>query len=222
MKSENELKTLLLIFNESDFLEDRNIENLFAHFPAIQNEGIENLIVYIDFLDAIDKKELLIRILSDKIWSVSQKNASSSSPKISDCFIISDFDCLPDFSKISDSNFSDSSDFSGSSDLFVYFVFNLGGREELKKILSAFIQKCQNKQLSASDMTPEFISSSLPLPFEPDFIISVSKNTLTDFMIWQTVYSEYYYLDKDIGRLTDSDFRNAFENFKNRGRRYGV
>ena len=208
---ENKLKTLLLIFNESDFLEKSDIENLFSCFPTIQNEGIQNLIVYIDILDEIDQKEQLIQILADDIQSASIKFKEICSDFLNHLYIVSDYETLPNFSEISVlSNFS------------VYFVFNLGGRDELKMILSDFIQNCQKGQFSASEMTPNFISSHLYFPFEPDFIISGSKNTLTDFMIWQTVYSEYSYFDKDMGRLTVSDFRKAFESFKKRGRRYGV
>ena len=214
-KMENKLKTLLLIFNESHFLEESDIENLFSRFPVIQKEGIENLIVYIDFLDEIHQKEKLIHLLSENIQSVSKDYQSASKKCHSDfflhCCVISDYENLPNFLEISK-----------TSAFSVYFIFNLGGRDELKSILSTFIQKCQSGQFSASDMVPEFISSHLCLPFEPDFIISGSKNTLTDFMIWQTVYSEYFYFDKGIDRLTDSDFRKAFESFKKRGRRYGV
>jgi len=218
MKNEtgNQLKTLLLIFNESDFLEDIAIENLFSRFPAIQREGIENLIVSVDVLDTLSalevdtaaKKERLVRLISEKIRFVSEKSG------LKNLFIISDYNQIPDYNQVPD--------FSQSVVFSVYFILGLGGRDELKIILSDFIEKCHNGEHSPSEMTPEFISSHLRLPFVPDFILSGSKNTLADFMIWQTVYSEYYYLDKDIGRLTDSDFRKAFENFKNRGRRYGV
>jgi len=203
-KTENQLKTLLLIFNESDFLEDSAIENLFNRFSVIQREGIENLIVYVDILDALDavNQNNLIRILSDKILSVSEKIGLKNS------FVISDYGVLPDFPQ--------------SVGFSAYFIPGLGGRNELKCILSDFIEKCRRGESSPSEMTPEFISSRLLLPFVPDFILSGSKNTLTDFMIWQTAYSEYYYFGKDLHRLTDSDFRNAFESFKKRGRRYGV
>jgi Undecaprenyl pyrophosphate synthase len=220
-ETENQLKTLLLIFNEVDFLEDSAVENLFDRFPVIQNQGIENLIVYIDILDfssfasaspasasdvlehdAADKKELLIRVLSEKIRSVSEKFGLNNS------FIISDYNQPPTFSQ--------------SGEFSVYFALGFGGRNELKHILSDFIEKCRSGELSASEMTSAFISSHLLFPFVPDFILSGSKNTLTDFMIWQTAYSEYFYFGKDLSRLTDSDFRNAFESFRKRGRRYGV
>ena len=209
--TEKRLRTLLLILSESDFLEEKNIENLFARFSSIRNEDIENLIVYIDILKEIgaEKRELLTRNIADKIRFVSEKELKSESEpefESDSIYIISNNTDRPFFSnKQNEKNFS------------VYFVLNLGGREELKRILEKFVQTRIEKSNAQ-----EFIESNLVIPLEPDLIMSNMKNTLTDFMIWQTAYSEYYFFEKDMSRLTDSDFRKAFDSFEKRERRYGV
>ncbi|MDR0767563.1 MAG: undecaprenyl diphosphate synthase family protein [Methanosarcinales archaeon] len=209
---DNELKTLLLILNESDLLDPKSISNLFSRFSVIENEGIENLIVYVDFLKTIDEdtKRSLISFFKRQMQSSVAENLFSSERfKIIENYENNRF-CLKFCSE------------SVSEDLSVLFVFGVGGRDELKRILSNFIDSCRSGEVSPSAMTSEYISSRLKLPFEPDLIISHSKHTLTDFMIWQTVYSEYYFFEKDISRITDSDFRKAFDNFYKRERRYGA
>jgi len=202
--AEKKLRTLLLIFSECDFLEDKNIEKLIARFAAIQNEGIENLIVYVDILKEIgaEKRDHLAQIIAEKIRTAADKNES---------------DFVHILSKEIEK--TDRLAFSNKPEFAVYFVLNLGGREELKQILEEIIQSGTAEKTNDAQ---EFIQGRLVIPLEPDLIMSNLKNTLTDFMIWQTAYSEYYFFEKEMNRLTDSDFRKAFESFRKRDRRYGV
>lgn len=202
----SKLKTLLLILNESDLLDENNLKNLFSRFSGIEKEGVEHLIVYVDFLKTLgaENKAALTRVLNEKIRSQALGFSAFS------------VDVIETYGTLS-GPFQ-----TNSEGLSVCFVLGLGGREELKRILSDFITRCRNGDSRTSEMTPEYISDSLKLPSEPDLILSHAKHTLTDFMIWQTVYSEYYFFEKDVGRLTDSDFRKAFDSFYQRERRYGA
>ena len=207
-ETEKKLRTLLLIFSESDFLEDENIEKLFDRFSFIRNSGIENLLIFIDVLKEAERREYLAQIITEKIQAVSKKY---------------EFESLVFSNEVNRSNFSNElmtkQPNSSESDFSIYFILNLGGREELKMILADFIQ---NRSTDETADAYDFINSNLLIPFEPDFIMSNLRNSLTDFMIWQTAYSEYYFFEKEMNRLTDSDFRKAFESFKKRDRRYGA
>ncbi|MDV0445830.1 Ditrans,polycis-undecaprenyl-diphosphate synthase ((2E,6E)-farnesyl-diphosphate specific) [Methanimicrococcus sp. At1] len=228
MKTENEtpLKTLLLILNESDLLDNGSIENLFSRFSVIENEGVLNLIVYIDFLKTMDtgKKASLIRNLKERILAVSKSKDFQFDPNR--FAVIENYDdsnTFPNPGSFPDSDsFPDSESFLKSGRFSALFVLGLGGRDELKLILSDFVEKCRKNEAGSDEMTSEYLSNQLKLPSEPDFVISHTKNTLTDFMLWQTVYSEYYFFEKDIRRLTDADFKKAFDSFYKRERRYGV
>ena len=240
----NRLKTLLLTLNESDLLSSNGIENLFSRLLFIRDSGIKTLIVHVDILSTAETadKDRLIHFLSEKVRSAFQvhddgsmkcfilngenggmnhfiHNGEKSGTNCcihngeeggTNCFILNgedgDIDSNPPFAGV----FS------------VLFSLGLGGRAELKNILSAFIADCRAEKSQPADMTPDYISSHLILPFTPDLIVSSSKNKLSDFMIWQTVYSEYYFMDKEVPRWTDSDFKKAFNAFHNRERRYGV
>ena len=203
-KSDSLLETLLLILNESDLLELEDIDRLFSRFAVIQNFGVQKLIVYVDILSTLDagKKEMLCRLLKQNIL----KKCETIPKEKTACFVLTDYEfCLPALS----SGFS------------IYFVLGLSGRKELQLFTAEFIENCQKGLSHLDDLTSEMILSHLKLPFEPDFIL-LGKSTLTDFMIWQTTYSEYGLFEKDFQRLTDSELLRLLESFNMRERRFGV
>ena len=204
-KPDNSIETLLLILNESDFLDFDDIDRLFSRFFVIQSFGVQKLIVYIDILSKLgaDKKEMLCRLLKQNIL---KKHESVPLENKMECLVLADYDsCLP----------------APSPDFSIYFVLGLSGRKELQLFLAEFIENCQKGLSHPDELTPEMISSRLKLPFEPDFIL-LEKNMLADFMIWQTTYSEYGLFEKEFLRLTDSELLNLLESFNMRERRFGV
>ncbi|MCL2863806.1 MAG: undecaprenyl diphosphate synthase family protein [Methanimicrococcus sp.] len=205
---ENQLETLLLTLNESDFLSAGSTENLFLRFPFIRDSGVELVIVRIDFLspDGSAEKNRMTRLLSEKIKSVFQAKYEGGMS----FQIYGGKDSGISFQSPGKENFS------------VIFSMGPGGRDELKTILLTFIQDCKAGKANPADMDPNYISAHLDMPFTPDLIVSSSKNKLTDYMIWQTVYSEYYFMSKEMEKWTNSDFKDAFSAFHNRERRYGV
>lgn len=208
MKNEkgNELETLLIVVNESDLIDSESADKLFSRFQTVQKEGIKSLIISVRFLETLNReqKNKICRQIKENINFAAEKNNFTSND-----FAVAD-------------NFTDLPMKTASNNSFILFVLDLGGREELKCILSDFIRNCREKEMSAEEITQERISAELRLPYEPDLIISRTKGTLTDFMLWQTAYSEYYFLEKDLKHLTDSDFKKAFESFRQRNRRYGI
>ncbi|WNY25835.1 undecaprenyl diphosphate synthase family protein [Methanolapillus millepedarum] len=199
----NVLKTLLITANECDYLEENALSKIGRHISFIQESGIRNIIFHINISDEIsdEKKNLLIHFLTAEIEKTFEK-----ATVINHYAVSAKPDQLNDFS--------------------VYFVLGLGGREELKTILSELVQRSKNGLIDIENMTPEgaqeFISENLFLPMEPDLVLSCHEETLTDFMIWQTIYSEYVFVQKSLGELTAADLDKAFSDFKARQRRYGV
>jgi undecaprenyl pyrophosphate synthase len=216
------LETLLLILNESDLLESDDLDLLFSRFFAIQKFGVLKLIVYADVLSILDadKKEALCRLLKQNVL----KKYEALPSKNFDCFVLTNYESsAPIFSSSSSSSSSSpsSSSSSSSSDFSVYFVLGLGGRKELHMFLTEFVENCQKGMVCPDELTHEMISSHLKLPFEPDFIL-LEKSTLTDFMIWQTTYSEYGFFEKKFQKISDSELIRLLESFNKRERRFGV
>jgi hypothetical protein len=205
-KSYDQLETLLLILNEGDLLEFNDIDLLFSRFFVIQNFGVQELIVYVDILSTLtaDKKETLCRLLKQNIFK--KYEMLPPNEKKFECFVLTDYESCP---PISSSCFS------------VYFVLGLSGRRELQLLIAEFVENCQKGLSHPDELTPEIISSRLKIPFEPDFIL-LKKSILTDFMIWQTTYSEYGFFEKEFQKITDSELIRLLGSFNKRERRFGV
>ena len=103
-----------------------------------------------------------------------------------------------------------------------------GGREEIvdavKRHLHAQAQAGQTLSGTAQTLTPEDISAHLyaaDIP-DPDFIIRTSGEIrLSGFMLWQSVYSEYYFCDVYWPGFRRVDFLRALRDFQGRDRRFG-
>jgi undecaprenyl diphosphate synthase len=98
--------------------------------------------------------------------------------------------------------------------------FNYGGRAELVDAIRQIIADGHRPE----EVTEELISSYLytrGLP-DPDMVIrTAGEMRVSNFLLWQSAYTEYYAtptLWPDFGR---EDLRAALENYRHRQRRFG-
>lgn len=103
-----------------------------------------------------------------------------------------------------------------------------GGREEIvdavKSHLKASVAAGCTLQQVTEQLSPEHISSYLYAADQPDpdFIIRTSGEVrLSGFMLWQSVYSEYYFCDVFWPSFRRVDFLRALRDFQGRERRFG-
>ena len=104
--------------------------------------------------------------------------------------------------------------------LILNVAFNYGGRDEIVHA----VQNLMCDGVKADDVTEELISSYLytsGLP-DPDLIIRTSgEYRLSNFLIWQGSYSEYYYTDVYWPDFGKEHLQAALEEYANRRRRFG-
>jgi tritrans,polycis-undecaprenyl-diphosphate synthase [geranylgeranyl-diphosphate specific] len=97
----------------------------------------------------------------------------------------------------------------------INFAIAYGGRQE---ILSAIKNMIKNKE----EINEENFQKNLWIPDSPDFIIRTGGERRTsNFLPWQSVYSEWIFLDKMWPEFTRQDLINAIEEFNSRERRFG-
>lgn len=103
-----------------------------------------------------------------------------------------------------------------------------GGREEIVDAVKLHLTQQAQEGRSLLDvvqtLTPEHIRAHLyaaDIP-DPDFIIRTSGEIrLSGFMLWQSVYSEYYFCDVYWPGFRRVDFLRALRDFQGRERRFG-
>lgn len=103
-----------------------------------------------------------------------------------------------------------------------------GGREEIvdavkAHLLSQAVQGCTLSEVAAqlrpADLSAQMYTAGTP---DPDFIIRTSGEVrLSGFMLWQSVYSEYYFCDVYWPGFRRLDFLRALRDFQERKRRFG-
>jgi len=102
----------------------------------------------------------------------------------------------------------------------VNLAVSYGGKWD---ILQA-VQKIMKKKIPAEKVTEDLISkyiSTAGLP-EPDLIIRAGgERRLSNFLLWQTAYSEFYFTKKFWPEFSEKELDKAFNDFANRNRRFG-
>ncbi|MEW5940510.1 MAG: isoprenyl transferase [Chloroflexota bacterium] len=108
----------------------------------------------------------------------------------------------------------------GNDRLIMNIAFNYGGRDEIVQA----IQRIIKDGVPAEDVTDEMVSRYLytaGVP-DPDLIIRTSGELrVSNFLIWQAAYSEWYITPTFWPDFDKEEYRRALEDFANRDRRYG-
>jgi undecaprenyl diphosphate synthase len=95
------------------------------------------------------------------------------------------------------------------------------GKYELTKAVKEIMKRVEDNTLEPDDINEEVIESHLLFKFEPDLVIRAGGRRLTDFLIWQAVYSELYFTDMNWLDFRKIDFLRAIRDFQRRQRRFG-
>lgn len=102
---------------------------------------------------------------------------------------------------------------------------NYGGRDEIKNAVRSLAEDVKAGKLDPADITEDSISQRLytaHMP-DPDLIIRPSGEIRTsNFLLWQSAYSEYYFTDVLWPDFSTADMDKAIDDFNGRSRRFGA
>ncbi|MGA8664431.1 MAG: polyprenyl diphosphate synthase [Thermoplasmata archaeon] len=100
-----------------------------------------------------------------------------------------------------------------------------GGRDEILDAIRALAQEVRDGKLEPSQIDSEAVSRRLytaDLP-DPDLVFRTSgEERISNFLLWQSAYSELYFSDVLWPGLTRTDFLRAIQAYQKRRRRYGT
>lgn len=91
------------------------------------------------------------------------------------------------------------------------------GREEIAEC----IRNMAKEGLPPEMVNEDLIESRLTFRCMPDLVIKTGGQHLTDFLIWQSVYSELFFSDINWKYFRRIDFLRALRDFQSRERRFG-
>ena len=101
---------------------------------------------------------------------------------------------------------------------------NYGGRAEIVRAAKALAQKCVDNEMAVEDINLDMFSSELytqDLP-DPELVIRTSgEMRLSNYLLWQVAYSEFYITDTYWPDFDRWGLIRAILSFQKRDRRFG-
>ena len=107
------------------------------------------------------------------------------------------------------------------ADAPIQVSIGLGGKHEFTAAVRALAGEVAEGELSPDAVTEEDIEERLVFPDAPDLVVKTGAERLSDFMIWQSVYSELYFTDINWRDFRRRDYLRAVREYKQRSRRFG-
>ena len=129
---------------------------------------------------------------------------------------------IPDLQKLCNEAHNRSFEF--EDEVQVNFCLNYGGRDEIIRAVRAFAADVSEGKLKVDALTEEMFSGYLDsagVP-DPELVIRPSGELRTsNFLPWQTVYSEFVYMNVLWPDFGPSDLDEAIAQYHRRNRRFG-
>jgi undecaprenyl diphosphate synthase len=103
-------------------------------------------------------------------------------------------------------------------------ALSYSGRSELASAAKRIARKAVSGEISVDDVDEDMISAHLYAPDvpDPDLIVRTSgEMRISNFLLWQCAYSEFYITDVLWPDFREDDFKRALDAYASRGRRFG-
>ncbi|MBI3036571.1 di-trans,poly-cis-decaprenylcistransferase [Candidatus Woesearchaeota archaeon] len=109
-----------------------------------------------------------------------------------------------------------------NSGFIVNFCMAYGGRQEIADAAKRMVADAQAGKVSAADINDETFKRYLYMPDDPDLIIRTGgEKRLSGFLLYQSSYSELFFLEKMWPEFEKEDLLQVIDEYKQRHRRFG-
>jgi undecaprenyl diphosphate synthase len=112
----------------------------------------------------------------------------------------------------------------GNSGMVLQLAFSYGGRWDILQAAQKTAQMVADGQLSADDIDESIFSQQLSFSDLPEvdlFIRTGGELRISNFILWQAAYAEFYFTDTLWPDFSADSLRIALEDYANRERRFG-
>ena len=99
-------------------------------------------------------------------------------------------------------------------------AFNYGGRAEIVHAIKALVKdKVDESQISDMEIEKRLYTHGMP---DPDLIIrTAGEKRLSNFLVWQSAYAEYYYSECFWPDFDEPQINKAIQSYQTRKRKFG-
>ena len=103
-------------------------------------------------------------------------------------------------------------------------ALNYGSRNDIKNAVVDIVKNCKSGKIDIKDINEDMISNYLStksIP-DPDLIIRTSgEQRISNFLLWELAYSEFYFTDVYWPDFNEEELRKAIYVYQSRDRRFG-
>ena len=157
---------------------------------------------------------LLVRYVAKELKELQENNVRIR--------LLGDIDPLPEVSRKAVQKAVDET--AANTGLVFNIAINYGGRAEIVRAAKQLARQAAEGKLDPDDIDEDLFSGQLytaDMP-DPDLIIRTGgEMRLSNFLTWQSSYSEIYVTDTYLPDFTPEKLKEAIEAFNGRDRRYG-
>lgn len=108
--------------------------------------------------------------------------------------------------------------------LTLNIAFNYGGRAEILKAVKDICKKVKDNEIGIEEINEDIFSQNLYTAFEPEpdlLIRPGGEQRISNFLLWQSAYTEFLFLEKYWPDFTEQDLLEAIKVFERRNRKFG-
>lgn len=113
----------------------------------------------------------------------------------------------------------------GNSGLVLQVAANYGGRWDITQAAIKLAKQVAGGELDADSITEAHLSAQLSFADLPDpdlFIRTGGEQRISNFMLWQSAYTEFYFSELLWPDFREAAFDQALDAYANRQRRFGL
>jgi len=114
---------------------------------------------------------------------------------------------------------------SGNTGLVLNIALSYGGRTEIVDVCRSLAMRVASGEINPQDIDNDLMSSAFTgwdLP-DPDLLIRTSgEQRVSNFMLWQMAYTEFYFTSVNWPDFTQEKFVEALLEYQRRQRRFGL
>ncbi len=111
-----------------------------------------------------------------------------------------------------------------NSGMTMVVALSYSSRWELTRAARLLAAKVKNGEMAPEDITEDTIAGHLTTEFMPDpdlLIRTGGELRISNYLLWQCAYSEFYFTDQYWPDFNEESFREAIADYQHRQRRYG-
>ena len=112
-----------------------------------------------------------------------------------------------------------------NKDFVLNIAANYGGRWDVVQACQSLCRQVQEEKLSIENINEEVFAQQLSTQSLPDpdlFIRTAGEQRVSNFLIWQMAYSEFYYTDVFWPDFDEQQLKLALESYARRKRKFGL